>query len=112
MENMAVDLSDFDAGVRGLPLPLLYAVGTGIALLALIFLRIISNSLSAKSPPIFEGTPFVGGIMKFIKVRPSLHALRCYLKGSFKAVPSTRLVAPPCVLSTVPEAKTDACRAP
>lgn len=80
---MAVDLSDFDAGLRGLPLPLVYAVGTGIALLALIFLRLISNSLPAKSPPIFEGTPFVGGIMKFIKVRPVLHPLQC-LKGSFK----------------------------
>ena len=81
---MAVDLSDFDAGLRGLPLPLLYAVGTGIALLALIFLRLISNSLPAKSPPIFEGTPFVGGIIKFIKVRPVLHPLQCCLKGPFK----------------------------
>ncbi|CAK0784520.1 hypothetical protein CVIRNUC_007724 [Coccomyxa viridis] len=27
----------------------------------------ISNSLPAKSPPVFEGTPFIGGIMKFVK---------------------------------------------
>ena len=65
---MAFDLSQIDAGVRGLPLPLLYALATAIALLALLVLRMISNSLPAKSPPVFEGTPFVGGIMKFVKV--------------------------------------------
>ncbi len=69
---MAFDLGEFDGSGRGLPLPLLYAVGTGIALLALVVLRVISNSLPAKSPPIFEGTPFIGGIMKFVKV----HSLR------------------------------------
>ena len=66
--TMAFDLSQIDAGVRGLPLPLLYALVTAIALLALVVLRMISNSLPAKSPPVFEGTPFIGGIMKFVKV--------------------------------------------
>lgn len=66
---MAFDLGEIDAGLKRLPLPLLCAVGTGIALLALLVLRVISNSLPAKSPPIFEGTPFIGGIMKFVKVR-------------------------------------------
>lgn len=65
---MTLDLGEFDARVRSMPLPLLYAVGTGVALLALVILRFISNSLPAKSPPIFEGTPYIGGIMKFIKV--------------------------------------------
>ena len=65
---MAFDLSQIDAGVRGLPLPLLYALATAVSLLALLTLRIISNSLPAKSPPVFEGTPFIGGIMKFVKV--------------------------------------------
>ena len=73
--TMAFDLSQIDAGVRGLPLPLLYATATAIALLALVVLRFISNSLPAKSPPVFEGTPFIGGIMKFVKVWSDSEAL-------------------------------------
>ncbi|EIE21542.1 sterol 14 desaturase [Coccomyxa subellipsoidea C-169] len=55
------DLSE----LRALPLPLLYVGATAIFLLAIATLRLISNSLPTKAPPIFEGLPFIGGIMKF-----------------------------------------------
>ena len=86
--TMAFDLSQIDAGVRGLPLALLYALATAIALLALLVLRMISNSLPAKSPPVFEGTPFIGGIMKFVKVCTASEAL-----DSFKPTSNTALHA-------------------
>ncbi|KAK9908024.1 hypothetical protein WJX75_001750 [Coccomyxa subellipsoidea] len=56
-----VDLSD----LRALPLPLLYVGATAIFLLAVSTLRLIGNSLPSKAPPVFEGLPFIGGIMKF-----------------------------------------------
>ena len=83
---MAFDLSQIDAGVRGLPLALLYALATAIALLALLVLRMISNSLPAKSPPVFEGTPFIGGIMKFVKVCTASEALNSFEETSNTAL--------------------------
>lgn len=59
-----VDLSD----LRALPLPLLYVGATAIFLLAVSTLRLIGNSLPSKAPPVFEGLPFIGGIMKFASV--------------------------------------------
>lgn len=44
---------------------LLVAVG-GIATVAL--LRLLFNAFPGKKPPVFEGVPFVGGIIKFTKV--------------------------------------------
>lgn len=38
-------------------------------LLACAVLRIIANSLPRQSPPVFEGIPFIGGLLKFIKVK-------------------------------------------
>ncbi|CAL8469499.1 g9040 [Coccomyxa elongata] len=56
-----VDLAD----LRALPLPILYVGATAIFLLAIAALRLISNSLPSKAPPVFEGLPFIGGIVKF-----------------------------------------------
>lgn len=38
-------------------------------LLAFVVLRIIANSLPRQSPPVFEGIPFIGGLLKFMKVK-------------------------------------------
>lgn len=59
-----VDLAD----LRALPLPILYVGATAIFLLAIAALRVISKSLPSKAPPVFEGLPFIGGIMKFASV--------------------------------------------
>ncbi len=59
-----VDLAD----LRALPLPILYVGATAIFLLAIAALRLISNSLPSKAPPVFEGLPFIGGIVKFASV--------------------------------------------
>ena len=37
-------------------------------LLACAVLRIVANSLPRQAPPVFEGIPFVGGLLKFMKV--------------------------------------------
>ena len=34
----------------------------------LVLLRLLVNFLPGKTPPIFEGIPYIGGILKFSKV--------------------------------------------
>lgn len=31
-------------------------------------LRVIANSLPSQKPPVFEGIPFIGGVLKFVQV--------------------------------------------
>ena len=33
------------------------------------FIRLIANRLPGQSPPVFEGLPFIGGVLKFVQVR-------------------------------------------
>lgn len=39
-----------------------------VAVIAAIALRMAQNSLPSKRPPVFEGIPFVGGLLKFAGV--------------------------------------------
>ena len=53
----------------------------GLAMLAvaaaLLITRVLSNAFPGRKPPIVEGVPFVGGLLKFAKVRsPSIEAAR------------------------------------
>lgn len=38
------------------------------ALLAILIGRVAQNAVRGKTPPVFEGLPFVGGLLKFVKV--------------------------------------------
>lgn len=61
--------------VDQLPAPMLYGL-VGLALVGLlIFGRLLANSFATKAPPIFEGIPFIGGILKFAKVPAPAHLL-------------------------------------
>ena len=64
-----MDFAALTEGVAALPPAALYLVGTVVFLLALAALRVITNQLSTKAPPTFEGIPFVGGIIKFVQAR-------------------------------------------
>ena len=57
-------------GFTGLQLapPAAYAAFTLVVVLSVIALRLISNKLPSKAPPVFEGLPFIGGIIKFAQV--------------------------------------------
>ncbi len=37
-------------------------------------LRLIANRLPSQSPPVFEGIPFIGGVLKFVQVQDAGHA--------------------------------------
>ena len=67
-----MDFAALTEGVAALPPAALYLVGTVVFLLALAALRVITNQLSTKAPPTFEGIPFVGGIIKFVQARAPL----------------------------------------
>jgi hypothetical protein len=57
------------AGVSALP-PLQLAVLGALAFVALAFAgRLVQRNLPGKSPPILEGVPFIGGLLKFAGVR-------------------------------------------
>ncbi|PSC68351.1 sterol 14 desaturase [Micractinium conductrix] len=62
-----VDASNLAEGLQALPLPLLVASATGVVLLALIALRVLGNTFHGKAPPVEEGLPFIGGLIKFSK---------------------------------------------
>jgi hypothetical protein len=66
-----MDVAAFTEGLAALPLAALVAVGTSVFLLAVVVLRAAGNHLNTKAPPVFEGVPFVGGIIKFVQARPS-----------------------------------------
>lgn len=58
-------------GLQALPLPYLVAGATGLVLLGMLALRVLQNTVGAKlgkAPPVEEGIPFVGGLIKFSKV--------------------------------------------
>lgn len=67
---MALDLVALSEGLQALPLLHLIAVATGVVLLAAVAMRLLTNTFHGKSPPVEEGIPFVGGLIKFSKVRP------------------------------------------
>ena len=39
-------------------------------------IRLITNRLPSQSPPVFEGIPFIGGVLKFVQA--SLASWRCF----------------------------------
>lgn len=64
-----MDIVSLTEGLAQLPMPYL-AVGATVLLLATaVVLRVLSNTLTFKAPPVMEGIPFVGGLIKFSKVR-------------------------------------------
>lgn len=55
------------------PAALFWPVLSGLLLASALVLRVISNSFTFKAPPIFEGFPFVGGLIKFARVSRQSH---------------------------------------
>lgn len=60
------------AAFYALPLAAQVVVAGALLLAGLTLLRILGNSLPGKAPPVDEGIPFVGGLIKFSKVRGAL----------------------------------------
>lgn len=47
-----------------------------LAVVSLIVTRVFANALRGNKPPVFEGIPFVGGLLKFSKVCAATGYLR------------------------------------
>jgi hypothetical protein len=56
--------------------PVALVIATTAAFVALAVIRILANTFHGNKPPIFEGIPFVGGLMKFagVSARPGAGA--------------------------------------
>lgn len=48
--------------------PLALVITAAAAVVALAVIRILANTFHGNKPPIFEGIPYVGGLMKFAGV--------------------------------------------
>ena len=65
---MPLDLQVIHASASALPLPTLVALAGTFVVVVALFARVFPNAFRGNSPPIDEGIPFVGGILKFSKV--------------------------------------------
>jgi sterol 14-demethylase len=55
--------------LQALSLPLQVVIGVAAVAVGFVLLRIISNAFPGSAPPVDEGIPFVGGLIKFSKVQ-------------------------------------------
>lgn len=63
-----MDVSSVVQSLQQLPLPALVAVSVLLLVGGLVVLRVLSNTFHGRAPPVDEGIPFVGGLIKFSKV--------------------------------------------
>lgn len=61
-------LGGLDAAFANMPKPLVALVAIASLLGVLVFTRYLVRCIANKAPPVFEGVPFIGGILKFAKV--------------------------------------------
>lgn len=64
-----IDTSSLLAAFHALPLAAQIGASAGLIFVGLVLLRLLSNIFHGKAPPVDEGVPFVGGLIKFSKVR-------------------------------------------
>lgn len=64
-----MDIVSLTEGLAQLPMPYLVVGATVLLMVTAVVLRVLSNTLTFKAPPVMEGIPFVGGLIKFSKVR-------------------------------------------
>jgi len=65
---MALSVAAFPAGLQELPLPFLFVLATALVALTATAVRIVTNTFHGNAPPVDEGLPFFGGLIKFSKV--------------------------------------------
>lgn len=69
---MADQLQAVVAALQALPLAAQVAVAVGSTLVLAVCLRLLKHTvLRGSAPPVEEGIPFIGGLLKFAKVRGS-----------------------------------------
>ena len=84
------------AQFQALPLPQQIVVGTVIAVATLVIGRFLHNTLFnslARRPPIFEGVPYVGGLIKFAWVSGGVAGSSSNLLQAFFSDTYRRLAA-------------------
>lgn len=60
-----------DSVLLQLPLPTLVALIAVTTVVVAVAVRILSNTFHGNKPPVEEGIPFIGGLLKFSKVSGS-----------------------------------------
>lgn len=57
------------SSLAALPLSALVGIGVLLVAVSLFASRVLANVFRGSAPPVDEGIPFVGGLVKFSKVR-------------------------------------------
>ena len=68
---------EISAFFHDLPLVVKCVIVPGAILIACSVLRLVSNCLPSQRPPVFEGIPFIGGVLKFVQVMQLLEVDKC-----------------------------------
>ena len=65
---------EISAFFHDLPLIVKCVIVPSAFMVACSILRLVSNYLPSQRPPVFEGIPFIGGVLKFVQV---MQLLKC-----------------------------------
>ena len=60
-------LSEILAALHQLPLPVVYGGAVVLIFFVAVLARVLSNTFNGNAPPVDEGIPFIGGLLKFSK---------------------------------------------
>ncbi|KAK9811423.1 hypothetical protein WJX72_003728 [[Myrmecia] bisecta] len=82
-----MDFIGLSEGLQQLPAPLFYVGATVLLLVSLLILRVASNHMTFKAPPVYEPIPFVGGLIKFVQGPMRLMSDGYRSKGEVFTVP-------------------------
>ena len=66
-----------------LPLIVKCVIVPSALLVACSILRLVSNCLPSQRPPVFEGVPFIGGVLKFVQVMQFLEIDKMCTKRAY-----------------------------
>ncbi len=74
-----LDIVGLTEGLAQLPMAYLVAGATVLLVVTATVLRVLTNTITFKAPPVMEGIPFIGGLIKFSRVgvaRCACHVMR------------------------------------
>ena len=74
---MSTPAPEISAFFYDLPLVVKCVIVPSAFLVACSVLRLVTNCLPSQRPPVFEGIPFIGGLLKFVQVISGLEIGDC-----------------------------------
>lgn len=77
---------EISAFFHDLPLVVKCVIVPSAFLVVCSILRLVSNYLPSQRPPVFEGIPFIGGVLKFVQVMQLLESRQICTEQAYVTV--------------------------